>query len=76
MPPSPGLGPVEAGMGKKEYLWVQRLAKAKRELEPRGVTVRTWRVGADVADICVRLAEMEFRRVERETRASGKEGVR
>lgn len=57
--------PSEAGMSKKEFLWMQRLAKARRELEPRGVTVRTWRTGVDVADICVRLAEMEFRQIER-----------
>ncbi|KAK3650917.1 hypothetical protein LTR56_005968 [Elasticomyces elasticus] len=66
LPGSPG----EAGMSKKEYLWVQRLAKARRELEPKGVTVRTWRVGQDVADVCVKLAEMELRRIEREQRAS------
>ncbi|KAK3111914.1 hypothetical protein LTR53_012368 [Teratosphaeriaceae sp. CCFEE 6253] len=71
MPGSPG----EAGMSKKEYLWVQRLAKARRELEPRGVTLRTWRVGQDVADVCVRLAEMELRRIEREQRASTASGA-
>ncbi|TKA74820.1 hypothetical protein B0A55_05930 [Friedmanniomyces simplex] len=70
LPSSPGLGPGDVGMSKKEYLWVQRLAKAKRELEPRGVTVRTWRVGLDVADVCVRLVEGEMRRVEREGRGS------
>lgn len=58
--------PTEAGMSKKEWLWQQRLQKAKAILEPRGVTVRTWRVGSDVADVCVKLAEMEFRRIERE----------
>jgi len=58
--------PTEAGVSKKEWLWQQRLQKAKALLEPRGVTVRTWRVGSDVADICVKLAEMEFRRIERE----------
>ncbi|KAK3670332.1 hypothetical protein LTR78_009786 [Recurvomyces mirabilis] len=62
--------PGDIGIPKKEILWMQRLAKARRELEPKGVTVRTWKVGQDVADICVRLAEMEMRRIERE----GKEG--
>ena len=37
-------------------------------LEPKGVTLRTWRVGSDVADVAVKLAEMELRRVEREKR--------
>ncbi|EMC95422.1 hypothetical protein BAUCODRAFT_123867 [Baudoinia panamericana UAMH 10762] len=58
--------PSEAGMTKKEYLWVARLAKVKRELEPRGVTIRTWRTGQDIADVCVKLVEMEFRRIEKE----------
>ena len=68
MPSTPG----ESGMSKKEYLWAQRLKKARDLLEPRGVTVRTWRVGLDVADVCVKLAEMEFRRIEREGTGAGK----
>jgi hypothetical protein len=60
--------PGEAGMSKKEYLWQQRLVKAKQQLEPRGVTVRTWRVGSDVADVCVKLVELELRRIEKEER--------
>lgn len=66
MPGSLPSTPGETGMSKKEYLWQQRLAKARRELEPRGVTLRTWRVGSDVADVAVKLAEMEFRRIKKE----------
>lgn len=61
--------PSEAGMSKKEYMWVTRLARARARLEPAGVTLRTWRVGQDVADICVKLAEMELRRIEKEQRS-------
>ncbi|KAK5136021.1 hypothetical protein LTR08_004275 [Meristemomyces frigidus] len=55
-------------MSTKERLWRQRWARAQSLLEPRGVTLRSWRVGSDVADIAVKLAEMEFRRIEREKR--------
>ena len=55
-------------MSTKERLWRQRWARAQSLLEPKGVTLRTWRVGSDVADIAVKLAEMEFRRIEREKR--------
>ncbi|KAH9819331.1 actin patch protein 1, partial [Teratosphaeria destructans] len=67
LPTSPG----DAGMSKKEWLWQQRLAKAKQILEPRGVTVRTWRIGADVADVAVKLVEMELRQIEKEGRQNG-----
>lgn len=65
LPGSPG----EAGMSKKEYLWKQRWVRAQSLLETRGVTLRSWRTGSDVADVCVRLAEMELRKIERENRA-------
>jgi phosphatidate phosphatase APP1 len=61
MPASPG-----DGMGKKEYLWQQRWAKAKAVMDRNGVTLRTWRVGSDIADVCVKLAEMEIREQEKE----------
>lgn len=60
LPGSPG-----DGMGKKEYLWSQRWAKAKAVMDRHGVTLRTWRVGSDVADVCVKLAEMELREIEK-----------
>jgi phosphatidate phosphatase APP1 len=55
---SPGAG---ENVPKKEYLWKQRLARAQALLERNGVTVRTWKVGSDIADVCVRLVEMELR---------------
>ena len=64
MPASPG-----DGMGKKEFLWQQRWAKAKAVMDRNGVTLRTWRVGSDIADVCIKLAEMEIREMEKEDRA-------
>ena len=63
-PSSPG----DTGMSKKEYLWRQRWARAQSVLEPQGVTLRTWRTGSDVADVSVRLAEMEIRRIAKRDR--------
>ncbi|KAK5175677.1 uncharacterized protein LTR77_000816 [Saxophila tyrrhenica] len=70
LPGSPG----EAGMSKKEFLWSQRWARAKQMLERQGVVLRSWRVGSDVADVCVRLAEQGIREAEREGK-SGKGGA-
>lgn len=66
MPASPG-----DGMGKKEYLWQQRWAKAKAVMDRHGVTLRSWRVGSDVADVAVKLAEMEMREIQKEERKQG-----
>jgi hypothetical protein len=55
-------------MGRKEFLWHQRWARAKAILEPKGVTLRTWRIGVDVADVCVKLAEQAFREIEKENK--------
>lgn len=55
-------------MSNKERLWRQRWARAQNLLEPKGVTLRTWRVGTDVAHIAIKLAEMELRRIDREER--------
>ena len=62
LPASPG----EAGMTRKEFLWHQRWARAKSVLERQGVTLRSWRVGIDVADVCVKLVEQAQREIERE----------
>ena len=64
--------PAEAGMSKKDFLWNQRWARAKAVLERQGVTLRSWRVGSDVADVCVRLAEQGIREAEREEKKGGK----
>lgn len=44
-------------LSKKEELWVQRWATAKKIFDEKGVVLRTWRVGEDVADEAIRLIE-------------------
>lgn len=63
-----GMGSPGEGLSKKEYLWQQRWARAKNILDRNGVTLRSWRVGSDVADICVKLVEMEMRKIEKDQR--------
>lgn len=65
--------PSEAGMGKREFLWHQRFARAKSILDKQGVTLRTWRVGSDVAHVCIELAERALRDVRKEEK-SGEKG--
>ena len=49
-----GNGPV---LSKKEEMWLRRWARAKETLEAKGVVLRAWRVGEDVADEAIRLVE-------------------
>ncbi|EGP92210.1 uncharacterized protein MYCGRDRAFT_53469, partial [Zymoseptoria tritici IPO323] len=51
------------GVSKKEFLWKQRWDRARNVLERNGITARTWRTGQDVADVCVKLVELELRRI-------------
>ncbi|KAL8861131.1 MAG: hypothetical protein Q9178_002345 [Gyalolechia marmorata] len=51
---SDGAPPVR---NKKEELWAQRWERSKAILEERGVVLRSWRVGTDVLEECVRLVE-------------------
>ncbi|SMR44702.1 unnamed protein product [Zymoseptoria tritici ST99CH_3D1] len=59
------------GVSKKEFLWKQRWDRARNVLERNGITARTWRTGQDVADVCVKLVELELRRIEKEQKRSG-----
>ncbi|KAI5270018.1 hypothetical protein E4T47_06521 [Aureobasidium subglaciale] len=74
-------------LSKKEELWKRRWAKAKSIMEREGVVLRTWRVGADVQDVCVEavrqeLVEMEkmdrrdleIKKLKERQRTDGKEG--
>ncbi|KAF2214681.1 hypothetical protein CERZMDRAFT_110279 [Cercospora zeae-maydis SCOH1-5] len=65
LPVSPG-----EGVSKKEHLWQQRWQRAKTVLERNGVTLRSWRIGADVADVCIKLIEQEIRKIEREAKSN------
>jgi hypothetical protein len=66
---SPGAG---ENVPKKEYLWKQRLARAQALLERNGVLVKTWKVGSDIADVCVRFVEMELRSQAEKVKKEGK----
>ena len=52
-------------LSKKEELWMRRWARAKEIFEEKGVVLRTWRVGEDVADEAVRLVEKARGEMER-----------
>ena len=47
----------EQVLSKKEELWMRRWARAKEIFDEKGVVLRAWRVGEDVADEAVRLVE-------------------
>lgn len=47
----------EQVLSRKEELWMRRWARAKEIFEEKGVVLRAWRVGEDVADVAVRLVE-------------------
>ena len=53
-------------LSKKEELWMRRWERARAIFEEKGVVLRSWRVGVDVADGCVRLVEGVLREHERE----------
>ena len=44
-------------LSKKEELWVRRWARAKEIFDEKGVLLRSWRVGSDVAHEAVNLVE-------------------
>ncbi|KAK4695161.1 hypothetical protein P7C71_g2539, partial [Lecanoromycetidae sp. Uapishka_2] len=44
-------------LSKKEELWLRRWARAKEIFDERGVVLKSWRVGEDVADEAIRLVE-------------------
>ena len=54
-------------LSKKEELWLRRWQYASKVFKEQGVMLRSWRVGLDVADECVRV-------VERALREGGKKG--
>lgn len=44
-------------LSKKEELWLRRWARAKEIFDERGVMLKSWRAGEDVADEAIRLVE-------------------
>ena len=52
-------------LSKKEELWLRRWARAKEIFDERGVVLKSWKVGEDVADEAIRLVEDSLRRDKR-----------
>lgn len=57
-------GMVGGTYDKKLEIWKRRWARAEEIMHQRGVLLRTWRVGSDVMDDCVRLVKKEMERSE------------
>jgi hypothetical protein len=49
---------------KKLEIWKRRWARAEEIMNQRGIVLRSWRVGSDVMDECVRLVKREMERDE------------
>ncbi|MCJ1278103.1 hypothetical protein MMC21_005917 [Puttea exsequens] len=52
-------------LSKKEELWLRRWARAKEILDEKGVVLKSWRVGEDVADEAIKLVEKALREQEK-----------
>ncbi|KAL1852556.1 hypothetical protein Plec18167_008503 [Paecilomyces lecythidis] len=57
---------------KREELWRRRLERAKSILDREGVVLGTWRVGSDVQDVCMWLAEEAQKAMQEENNSSRK----
>ncbi|KIW60911.1 hypothetical protein PV05_01090 [Exophiala xenobiotica] len=65
-PAAGGDGGVVGGTyDKKLEIWKRRWARAEEIMNQRGIVLRSWRVGSDVMDECVRLVKREMERDER-----------
>ena len=62
-PAAEGGGGVPAGApyNKKEEMWRRRWARASNIMRRESVVLRSWRVGTDVMDECVKIVEANFR---------------
>ena len=50
-------------LSKKEEMWARRWVRAKEIFDEKGVVLRSWRVGEDVADEAIRLVEKANKQV-------------
>ena len=55
-----GGAPAGAPYNKKEEMWRRRWARANDIMRREGVVLRSWRVGTDVMDECVKIVEANF----------------
>ena len=65
-------GPV---LSKKEELWLRRWARAKEIFDEKGVVLRSWRVGSDVAHEAVNLVEVALKEEMRNAKQTKNERV-
>ena len=50
-------------LSKKEEMWVRRWTRAREVFDEKGVALKSWRVGEDVADEAIRLIEQANKRL-------------
>lgn len=62
----------EQVLSRKEEMWMRRWARAKEIFDEKGVVLRAWRVGEDVADEAVRLVEEAAGREEKTKKEKGR----
>ncbi|EXJ94073.1 hypothetical protein A1O1_02466 [Capronia coronata CBS 617.96] len=60
-----------ASYDKKLEIWKRRWARSEEIMRQRGVVLRSWRVGTDVMDECVRVVKRELERMERSGSGNG-----
>jgi len=66
-------GAPGAPYNKKEEIWKRRWARAEDIMKRRGVMLKSWRVGSDVMDDCVRLVERASKDIERAEKDNSRE---
>ncbi|ETI20778.1 hypothetical protein G647_07120 [Cladophialophora carrionii CBS 160.54] len=67
---APSAATEGAPYDKKIEIWRRRWARAEEIMRARKVVLRSWRVGGDVSDECIRLVKRELERQERERHRS------
>jgi len=50
-------------LSKKKEMWARRWTRAKEIFAEKGIVLKSWRVGEDVADEAMRLIERENKRM-------------
>ncbi|KAL9083031.1 MAG: hypothetical protein Q9165_008693 [Trypethelium subeluteriae] len=69
--------PHEPPLSQRERVWRERWIKAKQELEPRGVILRSWQVGFDAMEDAIGLVERASKEIDQDGGASrAKQGER
>ena len=61
----------DAALSKKEELWIRRWERAQQIFREHGVVLKSWRIGEDVADGCVRVVDEALREDRRPKNSNG-----